>query len=250
MRAAGRSAGALAAALLATGCGGGEEVLHGLDEPQANQVLVALEEGGIHGRKDRPDGADGGWTVLVPSGAGGRAQQLLAQRELPRPRAPGFGEVFGKGSLVPSATEERALYLHALAGELSRSVEAIDGVLEARVHLALPEPGPLRPEPGPPPRAAVLVKSSPGARERLAALSGGIQALVAGAVAGLEPAAVSVVVAEAMASPRAPSPARGRPRWAIAAAAAALLAALALTGLALRGALSLPPVPSWPWLKR
>jgi type III secretion protein J len=241
---------ALAAALLACACGGSEEILHGLDEPQANQVLVALEDGGIGGRKERPDGAEAGWTVLVPSGSAGRAQRLLADRELPRPRAPGFGEVFGKGSMVPSATEERALYLHALAGELSRSVEAIDGVVEARVHLALPEPNPLRAEPAPPARAAVLVKSLPGARERLTALSGGIQSLVAGAVAGLEPAAVSVVVAEAIGSSR-PVPApRVRPRWAVGTAAAAALGALALAGLSLRGVLSLPPVPSWPWLKR
>ncbi len=205
---------ALAALLLACGCSGSEEILHGLEEPQANQVLVALDDGGIGGRKERPDGAEAGWTVLVPAGAAGRAQRLLADRELPRPRAPGFGEVFGKGSMVPSAAEERALYLHALAGELSRSVEAIDGVLEARVHLALPEPSPLRVEPALPPRAAVLVKSLPGARERAL-----------------------------------PAP-RSRPRWAVGAATAAVLGALALLGLALRGVLSLPPLPAWPWLKR
>lgn len=243
--------GAIALLLLAGGCAGSEEILHGLDEPQANQVLVALEEAGLGGRKERADGAEAGWTVLVPSGAAGRAHRLLAERELPRPRPPGFGEVFGKGSMVPSAAEERALYLHALAGELSRSVEAIDGVVEARVHLALPEPNPLRADAAAPaPRAAVLVKSLPGARERLAALSGGIQALVAGAVAGLEPGAVSVVVAEAIGSPRpAPAP-RPRPRWALAGGGAAALAALSLLGCSLRGVLSLPPVPGWPWRKR
>ncbi len=241
---------ALALFLLASACGGSEEILHGLDEPQANQVLVALEEAGLGGRKERADGAEAGWTVLVPSGAAGRAQRLLAERELPRPRPPGFGEVFGKGSMVPSAAEERALYLHALAGELSRSVEAIDGVVQARVHLALPEPNPLRAEAAPAPRAAVLVKSLPGARDRLAALSGGIQALVAGAVAGLEPGAVSVVVAEAVGSPRAQPEPRARPRWALAAGVVAALAGLSLLGHSLRGVLSLPPVPGWPWRKR
>jgi type III secretion protein J len=128
--------------------------------------------------------------------------------------------------MVPTPTEERALYLHALAGELSRTVEAIDGVVAARVHLALPPQDPLRSGPGPAPRAAVLVKALPGARARIEPFAPGLQALVAGAVEGLDPAAVSVVVAEAQPIAAAAPPAPSRRR--------ALLAGLA--GVALLGA--------------
>jgi len=211
--------------LLAAGCGR-EEILHGLEEGQANQILVALDEGGVRAEKRRDEGAEGTWRVEVDGTEAAGAQRLLADRELPRPRPPGFGEVFGKGSVVPTPSEERALYLHALSGELARSVEAIDGVTEARVHLALPLQDVLRPEPGPPPRAAVLVKARPGARGRLEALTPGLQALVAGAVAGLEPAAVSVVIAEAAPAVPAPRPSRrGRALLLALAGATALLGA-------------------------
>lgn len=214
-------------ALLALACGR-EEVLHGLEESQANQVLVALDEGGVRATKQREDGTDGAWRVEVGRSESARAQQLLAERELPRQRAPGFGEVFGKGSVAPTSLEERALYLHALSGELARSVEGIDGVLAARVHLALPPADSLRLEPAPPPRAAVLVKTRPGCRTRVEQLSAGIQSLVAGAVAGLDPGAVSVVVAEAAPVPRAPSAGSPGARRALLLALAGAAASLAI----------------------
>lgn len=207
----------------------GEEVVHGVDEQQANEVVVALGERGIAAEKRREDGADGGFTVAVAARAAGEAQRVLVERELPRPRPPGFAEVFGKGSLVPTATEERALYLHALAGELARSVEAIDGVLAARVHLAVAAPEPFRAVAAPPSRAAVLVKTRPGARLRVEPLAPGIQALVAGSVPGLEPGAVAVVVAEGGSPARPAPPANGSARRLL----LGLAAAIGLGGCAL-----------------
>src|SRR5512146_2253606 len=123
---------ALSVVLGLAGCGR-EELVHGLDETQANQVVVALDESGIGAEKRRDEGNEGTWRVEVASGSSSAAHRVLAARELPRRPPPGFGEVFGKGSVVPSSSEERALYLHALSGELARSIEAIDGVVDARV---------------------------------------------------------------------------------------------------------------------
>lgn len=229
-----RPAAVLLAGLALAACGR-EEILHGLDESQANQVLVALDEGGLRAGKQREEGSEGAWRVDVSRSDSARAQQILAERELPRQRPPGFGEVFGKGSVVPTPIEERALYLHALSGELARSLEAIDGVLAARVHLALPPADSLRLEPAPPPRAAVLVKARPGTRARLEPLAPGIQSLVAGAVAGLDPAAVSVVVAEGAAPVphhQLGSSASGRRSLLLALAGAAALLGIALPSLA------------------
>jgi type III secretion protein J len=225
-----RAGGGRAAALLLcllSGCGG-DEILHGLEEVQANQVLVALGEGGIQATKRREEGTEGGWMVWVPAPEAARARRILAERELPRLRTQGIAEVFGKGSMVPSNVEERALYHHALAGELSRSVQAIDGVVEARVHLALPAPDPMRPEAPRAARAAVLVKCRPEVRAQVEALAPGIRSLVAGAAEGLDPAAVSVVIAEAGSSRASPE----RPARPIRLLAAASLLAAAL-GLAL-----------------
>jgi type III secretion protein J len=214
-------------ALISLAACGREAILHGLDEVRANQVIVALDEGGVAARKERDDAAEGSWRVEVPSGDSAAARRLLAERELPRRTPPGFGDVFGKGSVVPTPSEERALYLHALSGELARSVEAIDGVVEARVHLALPPPDALRSEPAAPPRAAVLVKARTGARPRVESLVPGIRSLVAGAVPALDASAVAVVVAEMTPSTHRPEPSPRRRRTLL------LVAALTLAGVAL-----------------
>jgi type III secretion protein J len=221
-------------ALLA-GCGG-EAVLHGLAEVQANDVLVALEDEGVRATKARGDGADAGWTVSVAPSDAARARRLLAEHGLPRARPAGFGEVFAKGSMVPTPTEEHALYLHALGGELARSIEAIEGVVETRVHVGLPQPDPLRPGARGAPRAAVLVKCRAASCPTVRALEDGIRALVAGAADGMDPAAVSVVVTEARAASASPvaAPRRGGAPLLVGVAAVAGLAALALGAAALR----------------
>jgi type III secretion protein J len=239
----------LLAAFLLGGCGA-EPLLHGLDERQVNQVLVALDEAGIAASRRRDDQAEGSWVVEV-SGEAARARRVLAERELPRPEVPGFAAVFGKGSLVPTPGEERARLLQALSGELGRSLEAVDGVVEARVHLAIPADDPFRGGSAPVPRGSVLLKVRPGARGRVEPLAPGLRSLVAGAVAGLDPTQVAVVVAEA-APPAAPPLAAGRGLLrTLAAGVATLGAALLIAGSrralprSLRFPFSLPP-----WLRR
>lgn len=220
---------ALLAGALA-GCGD-EPLLHDLAEREANQVLVALDEGGIAAVKARSEGSEAGWTVAVPRGEGARAQRLLQARQLPRPRPAGLGEVFGQAGVVPTPVEEHARWLHALAGELAASVEALDGVVEARVHLGLPAEDPLRPGARPAARAAVLVKCRPAACDALRALEGGLRALVAGAADGLSPEQVAVVIAPGV-EPATPAPPARRP------AAPLVLAALGAAGAATLGGLA------------
>jgi type III secretion protein J len=219
--------------LLSGGCAG-EEVLHGLDERQANEVLVALDEGGMAAAKRREDGSDGAWLVEVAAGDAGRARRVLSERELPRARTPGFGDVFGTGGMVPTPVEEHARYLHALSGEVSRSIESLDGVVEARVHLGLPQDDPLRPGGPRAPRAAVLLRCRPAACAAVRALEPGIRALVSGAADGLSAETVSVLVVEAAAvSGREPG-SRPRSGWRIAASAGLSIAAALLASAALR----------------
>lgn len=184
-------------ALLASlgGCTTG--VLHGLDEPSANESLAALERVGIGAEKIAEEGGQSpAFGVRVPRGEAARALDVLRTRGLPREHRRGFAEVFGSPSLIPSASEERARYLVATAGEVERTLETAEGVVSARVHLVLEEPDPLSLEgklrAGA--RAAVLIKAAEG-RSPLA--EGDIQKLVAGSVPGLEPRAVAVVVTAA-----------------------------------------------------
>jgi type III secretion protein J len=190
------------ASLLLASCGD-EVLLHRLDEPQANQVLVALGDAGLPARKERDGGEDGAFAVVVRPSEAAAARSVLSARDLPRARSPGFTELFGSAGLVPTPLEEHARYLHALSGELARTLESLDGVLGARVHLALPAPDPLRPDARRTPRASILIQCRPDARSRLDGQADGLRRLVAGAAEGLEPASVSVLVSEA-----APPPAR------------------------------------------
>lgn len=180
----------LGLALLLGGCESAVET--GLSEEAANAVVVALHESSIGARKEeQPGGEEPQFTVLVPQDDVATALQVLRAAQLPRQSTPGFAELYGEPGLVPTANEEKARYSAALAGELSQSLETIDGVLRARVHLALPERRVLALDaPEPRPRASVLITyegpSKPYEDES-------VQALVAGAVDGMAEDQVAVV---------------------------------------------------------
>jgi type III secretion protein J len=180
--------------LVATGCT--TNILHGIDERAANDAARALERAGIGAEKlpEESGGAGAGarFTVRVARGDGARALDLLRALGLPREPRHGFSETYGQPSLIPTASEERARYVDALAGEIERTLESVDGVVSARVHLVLEETDPLAADAKPraAARAAVLLAARPG---RTPIAGADVQRLVAGSVAGLEAAAVAVV---------------------------------------------------------
>jgi type III secretion protein J len=184
------------------GCSGAD-LQSGLDERQANEAVVVLDQAGIAADKVREEtGRTPTYRLRVARGEVARALTVLRAHELPRERPRGVLDVFGQPSLIPSATQERALHVAAVSGELARTLETVDGVLAARVHLSLPEEGPLgEGERRSQPTAAVLLKARPGTN--LAADD--VRRLVAGSVDGLTPARVSVVTTPAPAAPPAPA---------------------------------------------
>lgn len=186
-----------AALLIAAGCE--SPVATGLTERQANEVVVALDAAGI-GASKTGEGTSGEaptFRVDVGSGDQGRALRVLTAQELPREKQAGLGEAFAEASLVPTAVEERARLTAGLAGELAHSIESMDGVLSARVHIALRERGSLLAETPGRARASVLVRHS-GARPPVEEAA--LRRLVAGAVDELNEADVAVVFMAAAAA--------------------------------------------------
>lgn len=176
----------------------------GLSEDEANSVIVALHRVDIGAEKRRQEGFSETpqYEVLVADDALGEALGVLSAQKLPARTEPGLREVFGGGGLVPTATEERARYTAALGGELSRSIAGMDGVLTARVHVALGDRRDFALDEAPPaPRASVLVEHL---RDGPPIDEGAVRALVAGAVQGM-PAENVAVVAVAVAPPAEPS---------------------------------------------
>jgi type III secretion protein J len=178
-------------------------IRHGLDEGAANEVTTALERAGI-GAEKLPDDASGPNTfvVRVAQGDAVKALDLLHTLGLPRGRRTGFAEVYGQASLIPTATEERARYVEALSGEIERTLETVDGVAGARVHLVMEESDPLDAKPRVAAQAAVLLKTHPHLPQLDVA---DVQKLVAASVAGLAPAAVTVVATPAAETQPAPA---------------------------------------------
>jgi len=131
---------AVAAVALLAGCDR-ETTLHsGLEERQANLVMAALMDSGVECRKI--PGEEGTWNVLVGEKDFAVAVNLLERRGLPRETRPGIGQVFKKTGMISSPGEERIRFMDALAQDISQTISMIDGVVDARVHVVLPENDP------------------------------------------------------------------------------------------------------------
>ena len=130
----------VAAALLLAGCDK-ETTLHaGLAERQANLVMAALIDAGIGCHKS--PGEEGTWDVTVVESRFADAVNLLEKAGLPRQPHQGVGEVFKKTGMISSPSEERIRFMDALAQDLAKTISGIDGVVDARVHVVLPENDP------------------------------------------------------------------------------------------------------------
>ena len=130
----------LASVLLLAGCDK-ETTLHaGLAESQANLVMAALLDAGIDCHKSA--GEEGTWNVSVVESRFAEAVNLLEKAGLPRRAHQGIGEVFKKTGMISSPGEERIRFMDALAQDLARTISGIEGVVDARVHIVLPENDP------------------------------------------------------------------------------------------------------------
>lgn len=191
---------AVAFSVALTGCA--VPVAAALDEPDANRVVVALDQAGIDAAKEADPQAEGKFKVMVPRDDAARALVTMRDEELPRVKPRGLLDAADRGQLVPSQAAEHAQLVAGLAGELERTLAAVDGVLAARVHLNLPPRDALRDGPHPKATASVLVEHR-GATPPLAPES--IQRLVAGGAPGLTPNDVAIVFTSRSARPATPA---------------------------------------------
>ncbi|MBX3207908.1 MAG: hypothetical protein KF764_22875 [Labilithrix sp.] len=177
-------------ALIALASGCAVPVAASLDEPDANRVVVALDQSGIDASKEADPATEGKFRVTVARDDVGRALATMREEELPRPKVRGVLDAADRGQLVPSQAAEHAQLVAGLAGELEKTLTGVDGVLAARVHLNLPAREPLRDGPAPKATASVLLEHR-GTTPPLAPES--IQSLVSGGAPGVAAADVAVV---------------------------------------------------------
>ncbi len=154
----------------------------GLESRDASAVTAKLD-----GMTVPYDVKDGG-TILVPADQVTKLRMALAQDNLP---AAGVGyEIFDKSDAFgATAFVQNINHLRALEGELARSIQTIEGIESARVHLVVPERQIFsRDEQSP--SASVVLKTR-GQMERGQVQA--IQHLVAAAVAALNPDRVAII---------------------------------------------------------
>jgi len=179
----------LATAFLLAGCDK-ETTLHsGLEERQANLVMAALLDAGIDCHKS--PGEEGTWNVTVDESKFAAAVNLLEKAGLPRREHKGIGEVFKKTGMISSPSEERIRFMDALAQDLAKTISGIDGVVDARVHVVLPENDPFARHTLPS-SAAVAIRSRWDAD--LTDIIPSVKGLVKNAIEGLTPEKIMVTV--------------------------------------------------------
>jgi flagellar M-ring protein FliF len=83
--------------------------------------------------------AEGGGALLVPSNLVHEVRLRLASQGLPKGGNVGF-ELMETQKFGTSQFLEQVNYQRALEGELARSMQTLDSVVSARVHLAIPKP--------------------------------------------------------------------------------------------------------------
>jgi flagellar M-ring protein FliF len=110
-------------------------VLYGqLSERESGQVMDALTAAGIE-YKLSPSGA-----VSVPESKVQEARIRLASQGLPQSDAMGIEMIQKDSALGTSSMMETARYQSVLETELARTIIKVQGVQNARVHLAMPKP--------------------------------------------------------------------------------------------------------------
>lgn len=160
-----------------------------LEERQANSVMATLAVEGIKTRK--ASASEGMWQVQIAEEQFAEATMLLEQKGLPERRYQGVGEVFRKTGMVSSPSEERIRFMDALSQDLAQTLSAIDGVVDARVHIVLPENDPFAKETLPS-SAAVAIRHQWDAD--VTGLIPLVKGLVAHAIEGLDARNVSVTL--------------------------------------------------------
>ncbi len=156
----------------------------GLSDADKSAVVSALDAGNIN------NGVDPSGGVTVAEEDYHRARMLLAGQDLPK-AAPGGYALLDQLPMGISRAVEGERVKQARETEIARSIQEIDAVAEARVHLATPESTVFVRDRAAP-TASVVVTLQPG-RALADAQVRSIVNLVASSVPGMKPDAVTIV---------------------------------------------------------
>jgi flagellar M-ring protein FliF len=157
----------------------------GLDGKEMGEITKAVDGLGI-----KYEIRNGGSAIYVNSKEVYAARMKLAADGMPSGGGVGF-EIFDSGSFGISNFVQRTNYVRAIQGELSRTINQLDGVRGSKVMIVIPESELLINGPQKKPTASVFVDT--GSRALPIEAVDSIRSLVSSSVEGLNPNNVSVV---------------------------------------------------------
>lgn len=138
--------------LLLTSCEQRKTIVNGLNEREANEIIVFLDLRGIDASKAQAESSGGGgggdivlWNISVSEERATEAMAILNANGLPKIQSKDLLGIFKDSGLVPSELQEKVRYQAGLAEQMAGTIRKIDGILDADVRLSFPEEDPLNP---------------------------------------------------------------------------------------------------------
>jgi type III secretion protein J len=122
-------------ALVLAGCQK-QELFSNVSQRDANDMIVALERAGITA-SIKPAGQPGRVALEVDSDQVAIASSVLRRVGLPRPEKTPLTDLLPKDSWMASRNQENVRLAYGMGQDLSSTLTQINGVREARVHIAL-----------------------------------------------------------------------------------------------------------------
>lgn len=150
-------------------------------------ILEVLDKEKVAFRIDTDTG-----NIMVPQDRLADARITLAARGIKAAMPEGLSTIGDKVTMGTSQFMESMQYQHALEGELARTIITMDGIRNARVHLAVPKRNLFVGRQEEKAAASVMVDLAPGYELKSNQVEA-IVSLITGSVPGLDPRKVSVV---------------------------------------------------------
>jgi type III secretion system YscJ/HrcJ family lipoprotein len=111
-----------------------QDLLKGLNQQQANEVIAAMQRHNI--AADKLDRGKTGFSVRVDGADFAAAVDILRVYNLPSRARMEIAEMFPADALVSSPRAEKARLYSAIEQRLEQSLQMMDGIIAARVHVS------------------------------------------------------------------------------------------------------------------
>ena len=136
---------------LISSCASEKTIVNGLEEREANEILVFLAGKGISANKVQEPSAGGGgshvvlYDIVVSEEQATEAMAVLNEAGLPRSKGESLLNIFSGSGLVPSDMEQKIRYEAGLGEQIASTIRRIPGIIDAQVLISFPQEDPLHP---------------------------------------------------------------------------------------------------------